>query len=330
MTNNENDFSFYTNSTNTPVIKNAAYYRSVAREKLKGFFWIVLLASLLAGLLGGVTNLSSGSVSLVEEPKVEFSYKVESPEDLNWDTIKGVIMAQYGITEEMLQTVITVFIAVMAMAFLFSLAFSLFVGAPVATGFQRFLLNLMDGKDVRVEVLFSAFKGCYGKSVILRILHGLIVFVASLPALLVVVGCIAGALVAKASLVTFLIVSMIGSLLCLPLSLIATVIEYRYFYAFTILAEHPEMSATDALRNSAKMMNGRKWKLFCLHFSFIGWHLLAILTCGIGEIFLLPYLHAANVAFYDDVTGRAAARENFAQTSAEDSEFREDSFNVGF
>ena len=47
------------------------------------------------------------------------------------------------------------------------------------------------------------------------------------------------------------------------------------------------------------MMDGHKWQLFCLHFSFIGWILLSILTCGILFLFVAPYMQAANAEFYE-------------------------------
>ena len=45
-------------------------------------------------------------------------------------------------------------------------------------------------------------------------------------------------------------------------------------------------------------MNGNKWRLFKLEFSFIGWFVLCILTLGIGIFFLIPYLNAAMAEFY--------------------------------
>ena len=38
-------------------------------------------------------------------------------------------------------------------------------------------------------------------------------------------------------------------------------------------------------------------------------HDAVICTCGIGMIFLTPYMQASFAAFYDDITNRAAARE---------------------
>lgn len=75
-----------------------------------------------------------------------------------------------------------------------------------------------------------------------------------------------------------------------------------YSYAMTpyLMAENPEMSAKEAIAMSKQVMDGHKWELFCLEFSFIGWYLLAALTLGIGGIFLTPYVEAAHAAFYRD------------------------------
>lgn len=76
----------------------------------------------------------------------------------------------------------------------------------------------------------------------------------------------------------------------------------QYSYAMTpyILEDRPELSYDEAIEESMRMMDGYKWKLFCLHFSFIGWHILAILTCGIGYLWLYPYIYMAQAAFYED------------------------------
>ena len=109
-----------------------------------------------------------------------------------------------------------------------------------------------------------------------------------------------------------------------------------YSYAMTpyVLMEHPEYSANEAITESRRLMDGKKWNLFCLTFSFIGWRLicsiqyiipavllytqgrlsgvtvlflavlfLAVLMrpLNIGYLFLRPYEEAAFAAFYRDV-----------------------------
>ncbi|NLG24691.1 MAG: DUF975 family protein [Clostridiales bacterium] len=81
---------------------------------------------------------------------------------------------------------------------------------------------------------------------------------------------------------------------------------YRYAMAPYVMAQDPDLSILEAIRQSAAMMRGRKARLFCLEFSFIGWSLLCIPTLGIGYLWLLPYTYAATAAFYMDASGRLA------------------------
>ena len=57
------------------------------------------------------------------------------------------------------------------------------------------------------------------------------------------------------------------------------------------------------------LMKGNKWRYFCLQFSFTGWLLLSCCTCGIGFLFVSPYMYAASTAFYNEVSGRDTAKE---------------------
>lgn len=65
-----------------------------------------------------------------------------------------------------------------------------------------------------------------------------------------------------------------------------------------ILAENPNMQATEAIERSKALMDGRKGDLFRLDLSFIGWALLAVLTAGIGNLWLVPYMTVSRAAFY--------------------------------
>ena len=76
-----------------------------------------------------------------------------------------------------------------------------------------------------------------------------------------------------------------------------------YLYAMTpyILKDNPEMKNNAAIEESMRMMNGHKLELFLLDLSFIGWALLSFLTCGIGFLWLAPYMNMARVNFYEDL-----------------------------
>ncbi len=74
-------------------------------------------------------------------------------------------------------------------------------------------------------------------------------------------------------------------------------------YAMTsfIIADNPEVRIFDAINQSKKMMYGYRWKLFCLYWRFFGWMLLCGLTCGIGILWLFPYMGTTFACFYEEI-----------------------------
>ena len=92
---------------------------------------------------------------------------------------------------------------------------------------------------------------------------------------------------------------------------------YRYSMAHYILMDHPEMTGSEAIEASKALMTGRKWKLFCLQFSFIGWYLLGALTFGILYIWIAPYETMAEAAFYDSIADEIGGVDR-EETTSED------------
>ena len=72
-----------------------------------------------------------------------------------------------------------------------------------------------------------------------------------------------------------------------------------------ILKDQPELANNGAIEKSMAMMEGNKMKLFLLDLSCIGGAILCLFTFGIGYFFLQPYMHAAHVAFYEDLKAQA-------------------------
>lgn len=68
-----------------------------------------------------------------------------------------------------------------------------------------------------------------------------------------------------------------------------------------IVKDNPQLSPNQAINLSMKMMKGHKFDLFYLYLSFIGWIFLAILTLGIGFLWVIPYMQTSMAAFYLDV-----------------------------
>ena len=82
--------------------------------------------------------------------------------------------------------------------------------------------------------------------------------------------------------------------------------SFEYAIIPYILADDAEISSADAFKKAKQMMNGNKWRLFKLEFSFIGWAILCVLTLGVGTFFLIPYLNAATAEFYVELKNKQA------------------------
>ena len=99
------------------------------------------------------------------------------------------------------------------------------------------------------------------------------------------------------------------------LLLIIPGIMKAFSYALTpyIIMDEPELTARHAITRSCEIMEGRRWKLFCLYLSFIGWGILSLLTFGIGFLWLAPYMNASIAAFYEDARAEYEAENSIEQ-----------------
>ena len=73
---------------------------------------------------------------------------------------------------------------------------------------------------------------------------------------------------------------------------------YEYSMIPYLLAENPDLSASEAFSLSKQMTTGQKMDLFVLDLSFIGWIILGLICCGIGILFVLPYPEATRAEVY--------------------------------
>ena len=102
------------------------------------------------------------------------------------------------------------------------------------------------------------------------------------------------------SLITILV--FLWSLLLIIPGIIAA---YSYCLTFYIIYEDPSISPIQAMKKSKLMMEGNKLKAFYLSCRFIGWLILAILTSGIGFLWLAPYVGMSFATFYEDIKQNA-------------------------
>ena len=141
--------------------------------------------------------------------------------------------------------------------------FSIIISGPLYLGVAFYFSQFVIGKDLGIKDMFYGFNFLWGKSILLYFFTGLFILLWSL---------------------CFIIPGIIKA--------------FAYAMAPYILADNPTMTAFEALDESQIIMEGRKWELFILGLSFIGWILLSILTFGVLLIWIIPYMQAAQAAFY--------------------------------
>lgn len=92
---------------------------------------------------------------------------------------------------------------------------------------------------------------------------------------------------------------------------------YSYMMVPFILINKPQLSAKESMSYSRAVMQGYRWKYFCLRLSFIGWHLLNSFTYGIlGIFYVYPYYDAACAGFYEAVVKEYDAKNAHIEPSA--------------
>ena len=81
--------------------------------------------------------------------------------------------------------------------------------------------------------------------------------------------------------------------------------SYAYSMTFYIMNDNPNLSASEAIKESQRMMKGYKMKAFLLDLSFIGWLFVGALCCGIGTLWVAPYMAAAKTELYQHIRANA-------------------------
>lgn len=108
-------------------------------------------------------------------------------------------------------------------------------------------------------------------------------------------------------LINFVLVS-IFTFLWTWLLIIPGIIK-AYSYSMTpyivkdMVASDKQVSATDGINASKELMKGHKMALFIFDLSFLGWNILAAITCGIGYLWVTPYYQTAKANFYRHIAG---------------------------
>lgn len=252
-----------------------------AKEALKRNYWKIVLVSLIGMLIGGglgSSGISGGGSDIrdMASDNVKEHFTEHENDDVDWEGAEAVLDdIQMDIRPQDIVAVaftVIVVLIVAAKVLAIGIALDVLLLNPVQVGINRFMVKSLDDTARIAEVGYT-FDHNYKNGVKVMFFKDLYVVLWSL--LFIVPG------IYKA---------------------------YQYRMVPYILGENPDMTYQEVLQRSKDMMDGQKWDAFVLDLSFILWHMLGGITCGLAEIFYVaPYVNLTDAALYSRLSRKDLA-----------------------
>ena len=252
-----------------------------AKEALKRNYWKIVLVSLIGMLIGGglgSSGISGGGSDIrdMASDNVKEHFTEHENDDVDWEGAEAVLDdIQMDIrAQDIVAVAFTVIVVLIVAAIVLAIGIALDVLLlnPVQVGINRFMVKSLDDTARIAEVGYT-FDHNYKNGVKVMFFKDLYVVLWSL--LFIVPG------IYKA---------------------------YQYRMVPYILGENPDMTYQEVLQRSKDMMDGQKWDAFVLDLSFILWHMLGGITCGLAEIFYVaPYVNLTDAALYSRLSRKDLA-----------------------
>ena len=176
-------------------------------------------------------------------------------------------------------------------AILFTAVISAFLGI-LQTGIAYYFLNTACDMNTNPSAIFYGFHAHAGQSVKISLVHVALETFFTLPYQILMLFFIQ---TFEYKYLLFALTSMfIGYLIMAPFSL---AISQTYY----LLLDFPDATIQEIFQTSIRIMKGNKWRLFKLELSFIPLQLLGILSFGIGNLWLNPYMRMTYTLFFLDL-----------------------------
>ena len=169
---------------------------------------------------------------------------------------------------------------------------SIFLTAPVAMGFHRFYLKMSRGKTPEIKELFQPF--AFYSLAIYTFLGWLII------------SAISGLITAIPDLIG--VVSLHGFirwpvefLFTLLSSFFLLVARGLFGIVFYFANDNIELSAVEVYQKCYHYMKDHWANYIVLELSFLGWLILGMLSCGIGLLWVIPYMEVTMCKYYENL-----------------------------
>lgn len=238
----------------------------------------VLVSFIAFMLTGGMSQLASSVSDLQDIYNSSYSENYTQEYEDEYSELEGI---GTGIIEGLfVNSLVLFFVNAIILVLISRLLIKLLIVYPVTIGKNKYFMGIRE-EEKPVKTILSEYKS--GKL--------------------------------RSSIFTMFTMEIFIYLWSLLLLIPGMVKSYEYRMISYILSENPNISRKRAFEISKNMMNGNKWNVFELDLSFIGWHILSIVTLGLLSIFYVnPYVESTNAELYaylrEDALEKGYAQES--------------------
>lgn len=166
------------------------------------------------------------------------------------------------------------------------------ISAVFNLGQCNLYLKLARGIGCKVSDMWYGFSNYADKAIIAQLIIMIKSFVTGIP--FIILAGIA------ATTKNYYVLPFAG-VACVFFMIASAYIQLTYSQVSYLMIDHPELSATELLAESARIMKGHKLRFFYLQVSFIGMWLLGLISLYVGFFWIMPYMSMTKADFYEDL-----------------------------
>lgn len=175
------------------------------------------------------------------------------------------------------------------------------------TGYCFMALNIVRAGNARIRDLFLGFRYHTGRLVLLSLFLSLIRYLCILPPVYVISELIFNG--GKASLFGYTAGSVSAAILITAASVLVSLLLYVAVYlpfsqSLFVFIDNQDFRAVKCLAESFRLMRGKRIRFFLLNLSFIGYWFLVLISFGIANLCVKPYVEVTLAQYYVELSGR--------------------------
>ncbi len=259
-------------------MKTLTELRSGAREGLAGNYGTVIGASIIYTLITNMISSPAGGAGSLQD---------------------------YLLTGE---------IPSLSPSYLLSIPFSVIgviLSFILSPGISKIIYEIMQERQAYLGDLFYCFRNhpltalSIGLWVLLYTIPASLIFGAGLTVFLLSGSYFKNTIPFTLSVAALVIASLIYIIILIYIELSVSMVYFLYF-------DNPEKRAIELIKESFRLMKGRKVKLLLLYLSYAGYYILGFLSLGLALLWINPNVTGATALFYKDICSGASpeVREN--------------------